>query len=251
MRKNALVGCAMLTVSLTGCTAFNTNYYIDGRPLGKGHLQEFVGLGVGQSYDLDVDTLAVDTYEIETSHGGLVPVASVHGHAGLTSNVDFGIDIHSAWGITGGRGFVKYSLADSAAKFGFALLPAFTFGQQWGSDDDDDPDDYEDNLKIGYVVSEIAAVMSYHPSPRTAVTFGPRYYFQKIGVESKKRGDKLHHKGGSWHFSPGISAGIHIPRLRFETTLVYFDRSTWVPYFGLSLIVEDRQPQAQSEAVAE
>ena len=237
--KNALVGCALLAVSLNGCTALNMNPYQDGRPLGKDRLLEDVGLGLGQSYDFEVDTLAARTYEIETSHGQLIPLAFVQFTVGATSRFDAGAAVHTTLGASGGKVFGKYSVVDSDARIGLALLPSVAVGGQWATEGDTE-DDVEGNLSATYFASEIAAVMSYHPSPKTALTLSPRYSIQKIGLESKRSGDTLHHKGGSWYFSPGFSAGIHVRPFRFETTLMYFDRSTWVPHFGLSLIVEDK-----------
>jgi hypothetical protein len=247
LRKISWIIGALSVIVHTGCVSVAVNHYQDGKAIGEDEFEGGIGVGSGRTVVLGISRVDSSGYVREESEGGFsLPVFSAYVRYGLSPTIDIGGELYSSLGSNGGRIYGKKILTNPSSEWGIAVMPAIGYArsvrvQSAGSSVDGE---WESDILHGVFSLELPLIVSYHPSVRTAFTFGPRVYYYHLrskdattwfdlGVTEKNVASRS-------FVSSALAAGFKHRGFRSEITLVavedtFTDEVKWIPFIGVSV----------------
>ena len=176
MKKSHYSTFFLLLYILTGCVSVSVNHYQDGKAIGEDEFEGGIGAAFGRTIAFGVSRIDSSGYvRAGSDEGGpSLPVLSAYGRYGLNPTIDIGGELFTSLGSSGGRVHGKYIFTDSLSRWGVALMPVLGYatgsGQSSGTDFDGE---WENEISHRVFIVELPLLVSYHPSNRSAFTFGP------------------------------------------------------------------------------
>ncbi len=201
-------------------------YYQKGKAIGKDEFDGGLGVAFGRTVAFSVSRIDSSGYVKEgTYEGPSLPVLSIHGRYGVSPTLDIGGELFTSLGSSGGKIFGKYMFSELSSDWGIAIMPVLGYAsggvQTSGINFDDE---WESELSHGVFIAELPLLVSYHPSTRTAFTFGPRVYYYSLTSKDITKwtgtGISEKHEASKSFVSPAFSFGFQHRGFRSDITLV-------------------------------